>query len=167
LLRDGEKLRVGAHCGSIPLDFEVKDISRRWITGRAVVDRRAVHVQDFAEEREEFPEGYELHLRHGHRTGLAVPLLSKEEAIGAFMIRRVEVSPFSEKQIAVIQTFADQAVIAINNARLFEEVQQRSRELEESLQHQTATAEVLKVISRSAFDLESGPKFMTAGPIGV
>jgi len=149
LLRDGDRLRVGAHHGGIPLDFESMELGRGWITGRAVLDRQPVHVHDLAVARDQFPEGHDLHLRHGHRTGLAVPLLRDDQAIGAFMIRRMEVRPFSQKQISLLQTFADQAVIAIENTRLFEAERASKRELEESLEYQTATSEVLGVISRS------------------
>ena len=85
---------------------------------------------------------------------LSVPLLRENEGIGAITLRRLEVNPFSDKQIELLQTFADQAVIAIGNVRLFEEVQARTRDLTESLQQQTATSEVLEVISASAGDLE-------------
>src|SRR5207253_3522583 len=100
------------------------------------------------------PAGHAMAARLGHRTILAVPLMRKEEAIGALVIRRIEVRSFTEKQINLVSTFADQAAIAIENVRLFDEVKARTSELTEALQQQTATADVLKVISRSAFDLK-------------
>ena len=89
------------------------------------------------------------------RTNLGVPLLRKGEAIGAFLVARRHARPFTEQLVKLLETFSDQAVIAIENARLFEAEQQRTRELAESLKQQTATSEVLQVISRSAFDLEA------------
>src|SRR6267378_1508655 len=153
-LKDGEDLRFSAHHGSIPIALEKWPINRNWVTGRAVVDRVPVHVHDLPSEGDDFPEGRELARHQGHRTVLSVPLLREGESVGAISLRRTEVNPFSEKQITLLQSFADQAVIAIGNVRLFEEVQAKTHDLTESLQQQTATAEVLKVISRSAFDLQ-------------
>ncbi len=153
LLKDGNDLRFSAHHGPIGINLEKWPISRNWTAGRAFLDRRPVHIPDMlSDEGAEFPDSRELS-RHtgtaGVRSILAVPLLRENESIGTILLRRTEVQPFSDKQIALLQTFADQAVIAIGNVHLFDEVQARTRDLSESLQQQTASAEVLKVISRS------------------
>jgi two-component system NtrC family sensor kinase len=158
LLKDGDDLRFRAHHGSVTLNTEKWPINRKWTAGRAFVDRKPVQVADMlSHEGADFPDGKELRRRTGSsqeiRSILAVPLLRESESIGAILLRRTEVQPFSDQQIALLQTFADQAVIAIGNVRLFEEVQARTRDLTESLQQQTATSEVLSVISSSAGDL--------------
>jgi hypothetical protein len=94
-----------------------------------------------------------MSLRMGHRSILSVPLLREGESIGAIVLRRTEVQPFSDKQIALLQTFADQAVIAIGNVRLFEEVQAKTRELEEALTYQTGSSNILSVIASSPTDI--------------
>src|SRR3984893_2251190 len=159
LLREGGSLVFGAHHGPIPIDFVKHPLTRAWTAGRAILDRTAVHVHDLAAEADEFPEGHALALRMGHRTILSVPLLREEEAIGSLSIRRTEARPFTQRQVELVTTFADQAVIAIENVRLFDEVQTRTREVTEALEQQTATADVLHVISNSPGELE--PVFET------
>jgi GAF domain-containing protein len=154
LLREGESLVFGAHYGPIPMDFVKWPLTRNWTAGRAVIDGKPVHVHDLTAAGDEFPEGHAMAVRLGHRTILSVPLLREDEAIGSLSVRRSEVRPFTDKQIELVETFADQAVIAIENVRLFDEVQKRTRELSESLEQQTATSEVLRVISSSPGELE-------------
>jgi GAF domain-containing protein len=122
------------------------------ITGRVMLEGKAVHVEDVEADPEYWPKNF---TKPGElRTGLGIPMMRDGAPIGVLALMRTEVRPFNAKQIELVQTFADQAVIAIENARLFDEVQARTRDLEESLRQQTATADVLKVISRSAFDLD-------------
>ena len=154
VLRQNERLQVKAHYGPIPVDISGWPIERSWVTGRAFLDRAPVHIHDAQASTHDFPDGTQMALRVGYRTILAIPLLREDEAIGALAIRRTEVKPFTEKQIELVTTFADQAVIAIENVRLFDEVQARTRELSESLEQQTATSEVLKVISSSPGELK-------------
>jgi GAF domain-containing protein/CheY-like chemotaxis protein len=123
------------------------------IVGRVLLTANAVNVPDVLTDRD-----YKLHefqTRLGYRSVLCVPLLREGSPIGVIVLTRRDVRPFTDKQVELVTTFADQAVIAIENARLFDEVQARTRDLSESLQQQTATADVLKVISRSAFDLQT------------
>jgi GAF domain-containing protein len=152
---EGDRLPVVAHCGPIraPAGY-VTPAVRGTVSGRCVLERRAVHVADLHAERVAFPEGSAIARELGHRTILAVPLLRDGAPLGAIVLRRDKVEPFTEKQIELVTSFADQAVIAIENVRLFEAEQQRSRELTESLEQQTATAEVLKVISSSPGELQ-------------
>jgi signal transduction histidine kinase len=154
LLRDGEYLRIAAHHGPMTLDFTGARIGRDWVAGRTVVDRMPIHVHDLPAVGDEFPLGSDIARRLKQRTVLGLPLLREGQAIGCLFLRRTVVRPYSAKQIALLQTFADQAVIAIENVRLFEAEQQRTRELSESLDRQTATSEVLRVISSSTGDLE-------------
>src|SRR5262249_21379057 len=143
LLRKGESLQIKAHWGPIPVDFKEWPIGRGWVTGRAFVDRSPIYVHDLHASKDEFPDGAEFALRLGHRTILAVPMMRENEAVGAIAIRRTEVKPFTDKQIELIQTFADQAVIAIENARLFDEVQARTSELSASLENLRTTQDRL------------------------
>jgi two-component system NtrC family sensor kinase len=155
--RDGDRLRLVAHHGPIPAgtigEFSLT-LVRGTVGGRSVLEGRTVHVADMQTESDEFPEGSEHARRWGHRTILSVPLMREGVAIGVIQIRRTESQLFTERQVALLQTFADQAVIAIENARLFQELQGRNRELTESLEQQTATAEILRVISSSPTDLQ-------------
>jgi GAF domain-containing protein len=156
--RDGEVYRVAANY-SYSRDFEdfVKQhpvpADRGSLTGRTALEARIVHIPDVELDPEHtWSEARKL----GHfRTMLGVPLLREGNPIGVISLTRTTVRPFTEKQVELVTTFADQAVIAIENVRLFDEVKARTEELSESLQQQTATADVLKVISRSAFDLKS------------
>jgi GAF domain-containing protein len=134
-LKDGNDLVFKEQHGSIPVVWDRIPISRDWAAGRAVVDCKPVHVHDLLSgEGEQFPGSQDFAHRTGVRTVLSVPLLRENESIGAIVLRRMEVHPFSEKQITLLQTFADQAVIAIGNVRLFDEVQERTKELSHSLE---------------------------------
>jgi signal transduction histidine kinase len=157
--KEGELLRVVASYGALPLARMDVPISRQSVLGRAVSDRRPIHVDDIAVAfYNEFPDA-QRQKEMGYRTILATPLLREGEPIGGIVIRRTEVRPFSSGQVALLATFAAQAVIAIENVRLFKELEARNHDLTEALEQQTATSEILKVISSSPTDVE--PVFQT------
>src|SRR5262249_53281127 len=154
---DGEVLRMVADYAT-PAEF------RKWMaehpirpgrdsaTGRAALERRTIHIHDVRADPEYSFAAKDI---EAFRTVLTVPMLKGDDLLGVILTYRLEVKPFTDKEIALVETFADQAVIAIENVRLFDEVQARTRDLSETLQQQTATADVLKVISRSTFDLQT------------
>jgi PAS domain S-box-containing protein len=122
-------LRLVASYGEIPVvihAYQGVPVNRNTVTGRAACDRRTIHVHDLAAEEGEYPVGSSNAKREGHRTTLGTPLLREGTPVGIILVRRMEVRPFSGQQIALLETFADQAVIAIENARLFKAEQQRT-----------------------------------------
>jgi GAF domain-containing protein len=153
---EGETYRATMSVGEMPVlpSPPPFPIDRQSIAGRAMVDRRPVHLPDVQAVLDEYPVAAPISRRHGTRSALAVPLLREGAAIGAIYVRRSELRAFTEQQIALLETFADQAVIAIENARLFSELAQRNRALNDALEQQTATAEVLAIIASAPRDLD-------------
>ncbi len=150
VLVDGNELRFAADAGTSParIQGEVMPLTRGSVSGRAVLDREVVHIEDLSiVPEEEFPIARELQRRIGNRGVLSVPLMREDRAIGAIALWRMEARKFSDKQIALVKTFADQAAIAIENVRLFNETK-------EALEQQTAVAEILRVISSSPTDVK-------------
>jgi transcriptional regulator with GAF, ATPase, and Fis domain len=126
---EGGLLRLVASYGGIPTTSHAREgipANRDTVIGRAACERRTIHVHDLAAKDSEYPVGSRHAKEEGHRTTLATPLLRESNPIGVILIRRMEVRPFRDKQIALLETFADQAVIAIENVRLFEAEKQRA-----------------------------------------
>ena len=145
---DGDMLRSAAEYGTMDWT-QTLPLHRGVPSGRAVLDRKAIHLHDMLVEVEsEYPNLKENQKRTNTRTLLVMPLLRESVPIGAIVIRRTEVRPFSVKQIALLQTFADQAVIAIENVRLFQELKR------DALEQQTATSQILGVIASSPTDVQ-------------
>ena len=157
-LREGNLVRYVAHCGGIiptsPSVGGTRPLTRGLVIGRAMLESRLIHLLDAQAESKEFPEGSAIARRTGYRTIIAIPLMRLGHAIGTIAVRRVEARLFSDKEVELLSNFAAEAVIAIENARLLTELRQRTADLSESLEQQTATFEVLKVISSSPGELE-------------
>jgi signal transduction histidine kinase len=150
--QEGEQLRLVAHHGPIPAT--ILPIVRGTIAGRAVLEARTLHFANAQSEGDEFPESSVNARREGWRSILSVPLMREGVATGAIVLRRAEARLFSERQVALLQTFADQAVIAIENVRLFNELEARTLELTRSVGQLTALGEVGRAVS-STLDLET------------
>ena len=154
---DGEVLASVAAYGDLSRHKAGEDrirISRGSVIGRAVADRATVHVHDVkAEPASEYPEGRADHGALGPRTVLATPLLMEGAPVGAILLRRTEMRPFTDREIGLLRTFADQAAIAIDNARVFEELEARTHDLAQSLQEVRALSEVTRAVG-SSLDLQ-------------
>ena len=150
-LRDGDFLPIMAHYGVLPVSDRRFLLDRSSVVGQAVLDGQIIHIHDITTAGE-VPAAQAR--QTVYRTILAIPLLRGDSALGGFVLRRAEVQPFTNKQIALLQTFADQAVIAIENVRLFKELEARNRDLTTALDRQTATSEILRVISQSQTDVQ-------------
>src|SRR5262249_7926940 len=141
---DGDRVQLVAHHGpiaSLPIGRHIS-LTPGGVAARTVLERRPVHVADLQLEDETFPEAAPTARRLGYRATLSVPLLREDVAIGGIMLRRPEAMPFNAKQIALLQTFADRAVIAIENVRLFTELQKSNRELTTASEKQTARSRI-------------------------
>ena len=142
-LEDGLLRQVAAygHLATSSHPMQGLPIDRETVTGRAVFERRTIHVYDLAAEESEYPQGSKHARIDGHRTTLATPMLREGVPVGAILIRRTEVRPFSQKQVHLVTTFADQAAIAIENARLFNELNELNEQLEQRVADQVGEIE--------------------------
>src|SRR5262249_27335129 len=154
-LIEDDTLSLVAHYGTVrtgPARMSLPSAAP--IANEAILQRKTVHIPDVLEEAERFPDSSLIRDPRGIRTYLVTPLRREGTPIGGVAIPRTELKPFTDKQVAMLETFASQAVIAIENVRLFKELQQRNRDLTEALEQQTATGEVLRVIAGSPTDLQ-------------
>ena len=159
-VKAGMILRV-AHFGPVPSVSDARPVTRETVTGRSIMERRSIHVHDLLNDLAHGEYAETRSLQGGIRTVLCVPLTREDSVLGAITIRRTLVDPFTEPQIALLKTFADQAVIAIENVRLFTELQEKNQALTqahaqvtEALEQQTATSEILRVIGQSPTDVQ-------------
>ncbi|MEP6658248.1 MAG: GAF domain-containing protein, partial [Betaproteobacteria bacterium] len=149
-LTDGDMLRHLTSRGPSPdlvTNVDTIPINRDSISGRALLERQTIQVRDLQAEGSEYPLSHDLAKRFDHRTVVVTPLYREGKPFGTILLRRHDVRPFSDREIGLLRTFGDQAAIALENVRLFNETK-------EALEQQTATAEVLKTISRTTFELE-------------
>jgi signal transduction histidine kinase len=144
-----QQLRDVAVVGGVPIIWGN-------VVGRTFLSKQAIHVADMQQAVDtEFPDSRPALELMGNRSQVAVPLLAEGQSVGVLAVHRFSLQPFTEQEVALLETFADQAVIAIENARLFQELEQRNTALTQALEQQTATADVLRIIASSPTDLES------------
>jgi signal transduction histidine kinase len=152
---DGDMMHRVAHFGAITSVSDMRPVTPDTPSGRGIVERQAIHIDDILEEfaRGEYLEARALQRATGFRTVLVVPLVREDAVVGVITIRRLEARPFTAKQIELVKTFADQAVIAIENVRLFTELQERTHELARTVEQLQALADVGRAVS-STLDLD-------------